>query len=177
MSAPRVLPPDDFFKLDEQPAAEMPEEAPSAKRLKTNAMTIEEFASRPLPTKRLFGDAKVKAEMEAMAASGEWDGASGHHFVALYEFLHRTVYGVEADIDRKSRAFANAAAGRMLAKDFDGDATKAMLFVKWVWRREESREEWRRANRRDGQRIGWRLQFCFGSLVADYRVHCARQSG
>jgi len=152
-----------------------PEEPKSAKRLRS--MTLAEFADAPVQPRRLYGDAKSKAEMQAMAESGEWEGASGAHLVALYEWMHEQVYGVVADLDRKSRMFATSSANRLIAKDFAGDAAKSVLFMKWVWRREGEREAWRRANQRDGQRIGWRLQFCFGSLVADYHVHCVRQGG
>jgi hypothetical protein len=155
----------------------IPEEAKSAKRLRVAAMSISEFAERA-PRRRLYGEEKSRAEMEGRAKSGDWDGATGAHLVCLYEFLHREVYGVPSDVvDRKTRMFAGAAADRLIARDFGADAGEAVRFMKWVWKRESEREEWRRANRRDGQRVGWRLQFCFASLVTDYRLHVARQAG
>jgi hypothetical protein len=155
--------------------APIPEEPKSAKRLRTApGLSIAEFAARK-PAKRLYGEERARAEMEERAASGDWDGASGAHLVCLYEFLHRSVYGVDSDIDRKSRMFAGSAAERMIKRDFAEDAGRAVLFMKWVWKREQEREAWRRANNRDGGRVGWRLQFCFASLVTDYRVHVARQ--
>jgi hypothetical protein len=171
MSA-RIEQPDDMFDTP----APLPEDHGSGVCLRAKSMTLGEFAAAPLRKKKLYGADEARAEMEERAASGEWDGATGAHLVALYDKLHLAVYGVAGDLDRKSRMFATSAATAMVKRDFQGDVAAAVQFMKWVWKREQEREEWRRANKRDGQRVGWRLQFCFGALVADYRVHNARQS-
>lgn len=120
--------------------------------------------------------ARVKAKMEEMAASGDWSGASGTHLVALYAWLHAQVYGVEnAELDGRQWALAAQAAGRMVANHFADDYGSAVVFLRWAWKREQGREQWRRENHKDGGRIGWRLQFS-GSIVTDYRVDSARRS-
>jgi hypothetical protein len=175
MSA-RIEQPDELFDTPAPSYSPIPDEPESEVRLRAKSMTLGEFAAIPPRKKRLYGDEKARAEMEEYAASGEWDGATGAHLVALYDKLHAAVYGVASDLDRKSRMFASSAATAMVKRDFQNDMSAAVRFMRWVWTREQAREEWRRANKRDGQRIGWRLQFCFGALVADYRVHRARQS-
>jgi hypothetical protein len=119
----------------------------------------------------------ARGEMERRTSSGDWDGASPAAFVALYEWLHRCVYGVDAgDLDPRGWAFATSSARRMVEKDFGGDAAEAVAFMKWVWKREDGREKWRRENGRDGQTIGWRQLFGAGYLRTDYRISKARRS-
>lgn len=120
--------------------------------------------------------ARARAQMEAMAQSGDWGDASGTHLVALYAWLHAQVYGVEnAELDGKQWGLAALAAGRMVSNHFAGDWGAAVVFMRWAWKREQGRETWRRENGKPGGRIGWRLQFG-GSLVTDYRVDAARRS-
>jgi hypothetical protein len=112
----------------------------------------------------------AREKSEAMAKSGDWAGATAVHLVALYAFLHREVYEVEPlELDAKSWWLAERSAAGLLAKYFEGDVAMAVSFMRWVWGREIEREKWRRENGRDGQRIGWRLQFS-ASLVTDYRT-------
>lgn len=114
--------------------------------------------------------AAAREKMNEMAASGDWAGADGLHLVALYEMAHREVYGVEPlELDAKARFLAVGAATRLTEKFFDGDYAGAVSFMRWTWHREQEREKWRRANGRDGQRIGWRLQFS-AAMVSDYRL-------
>lgn len=112
-----------------------------------------------------------------MAESGDWSAAHGGHLVALYEWLHAEVYGVATSelAVRRQRAVAASVAGAMVKREFAGDYGEAVRFMKWAWEREQEREEWRRANGRSGQRVGWRLQFG-GALVTDWRLDEARRS-
>lgn len=120
---------------------------------------------------------RAREEAVAMAADADWSSARGTHLVALYEKLHEAVYGVlPAELDGKNWALASAAAGRLVEKDFGGDPSKAVAFMRWAWRREQGRERWRRENGRDGSRIGWRLQFG-GSMLTEYRISVARNPG
>ena len=120
--------------------------------------------------------AKARLDIVVMNESGDWDAATGMHLVALYEFCHREVYGVEPlelGADAKAWYSASSAAERLVKNFFEGDYGRCVSFVHWIWRREEGREKWRREQNRDGGRIGWRLQFS-ASAVSDYRVHGAR---
>jgi hypothetical protein len=103
---------------------------------------------------------KAKGEMDAMSDSGVWTSARGVHLVALYSWLHTAVYGVEpAELDGKAWALASVMAQRFCAQHFEGDFAGCVEFMRWCWKREASREEWRRAHHNGGARIAWRLQF------------------
>lgn len=114
-------------------------------------------------------------EAAQMIASGTWVGARPVHFVALYSLGHAKCYGVPAaDLSSRARMTASALAARMLRDHFGGDPDAMYAFVKWVWLREREREEWRRANGRDGKRISWSLQFS-NALLTDYRLSLQRR--
>lgn len=118
---------------------------------------------------------RARARAAEMRASGDWDQATGHDLVALYEWSHEQVYEVRpAELDPKGWAIAAATAARMVEQHFEGDAGKAAAFIHWVWRREYDREQWRREQRVSGQTIGWKLQFGHGSLVTQYKIDCKR---
>jgi hypothetical protein len=113
----------------------------------------------------------ARRQVEEMGASGEWQKADALHLVLLYAELHRQVYGADALEIAAVKALTLAArAARNLADlYFEGDYGAVVSFMRWSWKREQEREEWRRANNREGGRLGWRLQFS-ASLVSDYRV-------
>ncbi len=114
-------------------------------------------------------------EIADMHKRGSFHGAEPIHLVAIYLELHIRVYGVEAvDLGPSERPGAIAAAASLVRTYFEGSGERAVEFVRWVWRREQDREKWRRENGRDGKRLSWRLQFS-SALVADYRVALARK--
>lgn len=118
---------------------------------------------------------RARAQMLAMSESGVWDDASGAHLVALYEHFHFKVYGVaNAELDGKNWALASQAAGRMASTHFENDYGKAVIFIRWVWKKEAWIEERRRERQESGRSIGWRLQFAHGSLITQYKIDCAR---
>lgn len=117
---------------------------------------------------------RAEREVERMVDEHCWDGARGTHFVALHSMLHRRVYGVDPGYGARERMLAAGAAARALGAEFGDDPAAMAEFVRWSWVREQGREKWRRANGREGGRLGWRLQFS-GSLVADYRIDLARR--
>lgn len=109
------------------------------------------------------------------AASGDWSEATPRVFVALYALLFERVYGLPtADLTPKSRVLAEAAAKRLLRVEFDEDPVRMAEYMKWSWGREKEREEWRRANQRDGRPLGWALMFG-GALLNDYRLALSRR--
>lgn len=151
---------------------------PAVKPERKSAKTLTEFMQAPpkrmRPETYLEKAEKARGQVREMCGSGDWSGAVGLHLVALYEFLHREVYGVEPlELDARAWFLAQGTAGRMVERYFGGDCGACVSFVRWAWRREQEREEWRRRNNRDGQRIGWRLMFS-AALVSDYRVHGKR---
>jgi hypothetical protein len=148
----------------------------SARKL---AVWSEKPESTKQRTKTIADGAWEKAcnEARAMMRSADWNEATPRHFVAAYAMLHERVYGAApGELTPTVRLQAAGAAGRMLKQEFDGDNAQMAAFLHWTWMREKGREDWRRANRREGGRIGWRLQFN-GSLLTDYRVDKARKAG
>lgn len=113
---------------------------------------------------------RAKAAMK----TGDWSGANGTTLVALVCVLHFNIYGVELEMSPRERFIAARTAGLMLKREFGDDLQKMILFLRWTWRREREREEWRRKNGRDGGSIGWRLQFG-PHLLTDYRLAAARK--
>lgn len=117
-------------------------------------------------------------EARARIAEEAWEGATAGVLVALYGLFHERVYGAwPTELDApKVWSLAAMAAARWQRDEFGGDARRTVVCMLWFWMREEGREKWRRENGRDGQRIGWRLQFS-GAVASDYRVSLARRGG
>lgn len=140
---------------------------------------FEEFGSEPevekKPRKRILSsrdfDALLK-ETNALKSSNDWDSFTPKHFVGLYCLLHQHVYGVLPTEVRSQYRQAVGASMRMLHNVFGADCSNMIEFMRWVWKREEFKEQ-----RRDPDsdfRIGWRLQFG-AALVNDYQVALARR--
>ena len=152
------------------------DERPSGVRGKSLSEFMSEKPRRPRYEKPDARAARVHSEMEGMLQSRDWSSAEGEHLVALYSFLHREVYGVDAlELDGKARAIAARLAEGTTKRYFEGDQGACVSFMMWVWRREEGREKWRRENQREGTRIGWKWQWS-AQLVTDYRVDGERKS-
>lgn len=118
---------------------------------------------------------RARVEVEAMMKSGEWEGTSARHLVALYALMHERVYGVAAaELGPKERYTSCLRAGTLVKREFGGDYVEAVEFMRWAWTREKSREKWRRENGKDGGRIGPGLMFG-GALLTDYRLAMARR--
>jgi hypothetical protein len=133
--------------------------------------------------KRLAGFApaqwsRARRHVEEAMASGDWEGTTCGHLLALYAVLHERVYGVAAsELEvTKERTIARQAAARMLRAEFADDVAQMVVFMRWCWSRESAYEKRRRAS---GQvtdfRVGWRYQFN-GKLLTDWR-RAALQAG
>lgn len=181
MNAARQPPPDlfDFDAAEETPSGtRLVADPPKAKSLPPGAMSISRFASEPPSRPDRRGDSfskssmgKAREQARAMAQSGEWSDATSSHFVALYEYFHTVVYEVAPAELSVAREWANAAAAaaRLLHAQFADDPAAMASFMRWVWRKEQETETWRRANKRSGRSIGWRLQFS-EMLVTQWRI-------
>lgn len=151
---------------------------PAIKPERKSAKTLTEFMrGKPNPRRYVpFQEQvdKAREEMPLMARSGDWGDATGLHLTALYEFMHREVYGVEPlELDKRAWASCSKVAANCVQKFFEGEMGQCVAFLRWVWGREIEREAWRKQNGRDGARIGWRVQWS-AALVSDYRVHGRR---
>jgi hypothetical protein len=120
---------------------------------------------------------KAREWAEGAMRDGDWSEALPRHFVAAYELLHERTYGVApAELTPAVRLQAAGLAAAMLRKEFDDDPEEMAEFLRWTWNQEAKTEKWRRANNRDGRRIGFRLQFT-GALLTDYRISKKRRAG
>jgi hypothetical protein len=151
---------------------------PALKQERQSAKTLTEFmGAHPRPRRYVPLEEQItnaKDEMPRMARAGDWGDATGMHMVALYSFMHLEVYGIEPlELDKKAWASGAKHALRCCEKFFGADYGALAEFMRWCWKREIERETWRKANHRDGGRLGWRYQFS-ASLVSDYRVHGVR---
>ena len=97
-------------------------------------------------------------------------------FVALYAWLHNQVYNVDpsSELNGKSGLAARNFAKTILKEEFGGIVDDMIMFMRWTWWREREREEWRKANNRQGGRITWKYQFSRG-LVNEYRLMRRRE--
>jgi hypothetical protein len=113
-------------------------------------------------------------EAEARAKANDWKDAEPRHLVGLYALLHRQVYKVPpaelADVWKG----AVSAARSMLDKEFKGDVSAFVEFIRWTWIRERRSEERAVVDGNERRRLGWALQFKAKSLLTDYRVDMAR---
>lgn len=120
--------------------------------------------------------AREEARARDMVRSGEWEGATATTFIALWSLMFERTYGVPAPLLPRERLFAARQVGAMLKREFGGDVSAMASFMRWAWRREKEREEWRRKNGRDGGCLGWRLLFG-PNVLTDYRLAAARRGG
>lgn len=118
---------------------------------------------------------KARAEVEGMIRTGEWASAGPRHFAAAYEVLHEMVYGVvPGEMTPKGRLQVAGMAGSMLRREFDDNPVVMADYVRWLWTREKSREEWRRSNGRMGARLTPGIAFGPTALT-DYRIEQQRR--
>lgn len=119
---------------------------------------------------------RVKRENALFSDSGNWNAASPHHLVSLVASCHEEVYGV-VDFELEApKTFGLAAilAKNLLSKRFNGNVQAMVEFIRWTWKREKAREQWRIENQKEGKRISFRLQFS-DSLFSDFVLHLRRQ--
>lgn len=133
----------------------------------------------PKKTAKTISDSvwnKLLREVDVWMRTGDWRNAGPRHLVALYEMLHTRIYEVKpVELGPTTRLHATGAAARLLDREFDGNISEMVDFMRWTWMREEDREKWRRANNRDGGHIGWKYQFC-GTILTEYRLANVRKA-
>lgn len=118
-------------------------------------------------------------DAEARAKSGDWEGADARAMLGLYAWCHRSVYGVApAELESVGEfRIASRAALRVLHDRFEDDAARCAIFIRWSWKREKERAAWASREKKDRNRMGWRLQFS-DRQVTDFRVaEQARRKG
>lgn len=133
---------------------------------------------RPRVTPKEVRQVRIEEVRERMRCD-DWDGAASIALVPLYWCCHEKVYGTHpAELDN-SRAWTSAklAAGNMVKRQFDGDMHRAIVFMRWVWTKEQDREQWARRNEKPSRRLSWQNMFWHDFLITDWRVAAARQQG
>lgn len=144
------------------------------------AVDIDKFLGKA-PRKRSSGSLRKKhiEEVCDRMKRKHWDGMTPGKLVALYWLCHERVYDVPPmEIDKAATwEMVMKQAGSMVKRHFDDDMERAITFMRWVWTREQGREQWRRANSRDGQRLTWRNQFAQDYLITDWRAAAMRARG
>lgn len=128
------------------------------------------FVSGAGTKRNATGLAKQITETHAMMKSDDWSQAKASHLVALYVILHEKIYGVAPELKGDELKQAKLVAGQFLKTRCKGKFEKAVEYMKWVWKRERGREDWRRNNHIDGKVLGWRLILKVDSMWTEYRV-------
>jgi len=147
-----------------------PEPTQAALALETAVAAMGTKRKRKPSSKAMLDGALGEAEL--FRSTGDWSTAKGKHFVALYAWLHSSIYETEAVdlLDGKSMLAASNAADKMFRVDFGGDGKRFVEFIAWCWARE------RQAVKKGtgARRLSWRLQFASRHLLVDYRVDLMR---
>lgn len=151
------------------------ERAEAAKAVANLARTKRKKPStRKGPTKA--GVQRMIREANKMREANDWSKARPAHLVALYAWCHEQVYDVApAELIGLNWMAAASAAAKMVREEFDGSIEAAVDYLRWTWRREQGREQWRRENQREGGRVSWRAQFQQRYILTDYRIDRARK--
>jgi hypothetical protein len=118
-------------------------------------------------------------EVDKMVSDGHWpeDKKKPETLVALFCWAHEAVYGVSCVADT-AKLFNGAvsAAKKLIADEFGGSFDDTLEYVRWVWKREQSREKWRRENG-GGRVLTWFQVFKYRNLVMEMRVDSVRTKG
>lgn len=154
-----------------------PEEEDSPEFLSLIDTVSKRIARRKTKSKTICASVfdRTKHEVEAMMASKDWSACGARHLVALYDLMHAKCYGIEpAELGPSERYNATMFAAGFVRREFGGEYTLAVEYMRWAWTKEIRTEKWRRENKVEhARRIGVRLMFG-GALLTDYRVWLAR---
>lgn len=167
---------EDFFTADDALPAQQPRLLTGLESWagKTRGGKVREKKTR---TKTLTASTfnRARAETSEMMASGEWEGCASRHLLALYDLMHKQVYGVEVTTTGHERHNAVLRLGGFIKREFAGDHQASIDYFRWVWTREIQYAKWcRETNKLDARRMT--IPLCTsGSMITDYRLMLARQ--
>lgn len=119
------------------------------------------------------------ARIDEYVEKDEWPLEEGSALlVALFCWAHNEIYGVSctAEVARVFRG-ARSAADKLIRIEFQSDVEKAVEYMRWVWKREREREQWRRRNTGYGKVLTWRQVLMTGELVKEMRLDALRTKG
>jgi hypothetical protein len=124
---------------------------------------------------------RFEVELDDILERSAFADLRGGHFVIAFERMYFDAYGVAVpDFEGVARAAATKAADAMLEGKFHGDPLKFRDYLLFVFRREASREQYRRSELAKGHKIesrliGWWTLFKKESLFVDWHVDFARR--
>ena len=114
---------------------------------------------------------RAQEEMRELWRDGRVSELLPVHLVEVFAIGHRRLYKIDStDLDSPSeRVKAIGAAKRFVEREFAGNVTKVVEFIKWSWKNAAERAAW--ADRKGIQlnRMNWQIQFS-SKLVVDWRV-------
>jgi hypothetical protein len=114
---------------------------------------------------------KEMREAKLRAGTGNWEGVKGGTLIGLYALCHQAVYEVLPEELKEKATFTEASrrASIFLRRNFGGDVSQMVLFIKWCWAREKKREEYAKAKNFDRNRLTWQKQL-MTYLITDYNL-------
>lgn len=121
---------------------------------------------------------QLEAELDAAMATKSAACLRGPHFVIAYERMYADVYEIDVpDFDPKNRLAAAKAAEKMLTEKFGDDPSKFVDYMRFVFTREKSRHEYRKANPSFAttRTISWHFLFKKEALYSDWFVDHKRR--
>jgi len=120
---------------------------------------------------------RLKSEVNDMLRADNWQPATPDHVMILHCICHERVYGVSTPEESgKDFTIARVQAKRILREEFAEDMSKFIVFIRWFWSREKSREKYRRDTGSPSTfRADWRSVFS-RRAVTDYKLSIAREA-
>lgn len=112
-------------------------------------------------------------ETRVIISNNRWSqDAKPVHLVAMHARLHHWCYGIDLSISDDD-AMGAISAARKLVKDVGG-VDQTLHYLRWVWRQERDREQWRRDNNHQGGMLTWRQVFVSRDQVTRWRLAIER---
>lgn len=137
-------------------------------------------AAKPARRRRGPTAGKVQAEISAAVkvVAGELRGdVRPATLVGIWAWWHAQTYGASAVPELEGRGWLGAvsAALALVNREFDGDSSRALEYVRWCCARSGSRASWCEENGRAPRRLTWQQLFQFRQLLIDWRVAQAKR--
>lgn len=101
---------------------------------------------------------RLMAEVSEMSRTGNWDGATTPaHYLALWCLVHDHVYGSRpTELVNEQWLGALSALKKLLRDECGGRYDVLRVYIRYFWRREKDRQEWRHQNGKPPHAITWR---------------------
>lgn len=122
---------------------------------------------------------QLVVEVDKMVSDGHFpdEAKKPETLVALFCWAHEAIYGVSC-VAEVAKLFNGAVSSckKLMADEFHESFDETLEYVRWVWKREQAREKWRRENG-VGRVLTWFNVFKYRNLVTEMRVDNVRTKG